>query len=215
MAKTYDISLLPSLQSQVLFYREKNSELTAHVEGAYQNFLSFVDAQSETFAERDEYDDLQRVYQLATERMEALVKVLGEEREDVEYWEKQIEKVSESRDPEHWNDIAVELIEGGDYRADAEEFKSWVTQTSSELEKELTDVLEDWHACIEEDRVPELAKLLEVIASDEEGKEDDYDPFAELEESEDDAPQKSCCSSAEQGRGGCCGRRVPCCRSKE
>jgi hypothetical protein len=215
MAKTYDISLLPSLQEQVLFYGEKNSDLTAHVEGAYQDFLSFVDAQSDAFASRPEYEDLQRVYQLANERMEALVKLLGEEREDVEYWGKQLEKISETRDPQQWQEVAVELIENGDYRADSGEFKAWVTQTSSELKEELSGVLEDWQACVTEDRVPELAKLLEVLASDEAEAADDYDPFAELNESDDEEKPEGGCSSAQEASGGCCGRQTPCCKSKE
>lgn len=267
MARVYDISLLPALREQVAFYHQKNEELSAHVEQAYETFLNFVDSKSESLSGDESYDDLQRVYQMVCDRKEALLAVLDQEQDDIEFWEKKLGELNEKTDHEQWQSIATELIEDGDYRLDTKEFITWMTQQSTELQQELTELLDDWHAAVEEGAIKELSTLLEVLADDQESEGEEIDPMRGLEEmSEGDdssaeengfriepgmtchsgpstrhpAPDRvrgdepirhpelvsgsthqeeeaggSCCATEQREAHGCCGRQVPCCRSKE
>lgn len=260
MARVYDISLLPALREQVAFYHQKNEELSAHVEQAYETFLTSVDSKSESLSGDDSYDDLQRVYQMVCDRKEALLAVLDQEQDDIEFWEKKLRELDGKTDHEQWQSIATELIEDGDYRLDTKEFITWLTQQSTELQQELTELLEDWHAAVEEGAIKELATLLEVLADDQESEGEEIDPMQGLEgmvapdqargdgltrhpelstrhpklvsgpthqlrsprlvsgagaSTDQGESGDSCCSTKQREEQGCCGRQVPCCRSKE
>ena len=172
----------------------KNSELATHVREAYEGFLAFVDSSSEALSGEPAYESLQQVYGLASARMDALLGVLDEEREDIAYWAKELDKVEKSQDLQHWQDIAAELIEGGDYCVNPQEFKTWISTQVAELEQELTELLEDWRACVQDGQIAELAYLLEALADEQDDDDDDQfpDPFDQLtDEQEDDSDDQS------------------------
>lgn len=217
MAKTYDISLLSSLQEQVAFYDKKHEETLASIQKMYTEFLEYLDGKSGDYADRPEYEDLQHIYEVTSSRLDRLVTLLDEEREATSYWTKQLTKVADGRDPELWNDLATTLIENNEYCEDASEFKSWVEEETGLLKKEMNEVFVDWRSTINEGHIKTLARLLDALNAegDEDKSPSEVDIIEALEQEAAPRKEGGCCSSAETKSGPCCGRQTPCCRSKE
>lgn len=207
MARFYDISLLPSLQEQAAFLRQQSLELVEFCEAEYGRFLTLVDAQSEKTESAEDIESLEEIYSYAASRLEDVQEMITSEVEAIDEWQKTLERVAATGDTALWADIAEEMLNDADFKADANEFKAWAVSEMSTLKRGVVEVLSDWEATILEGNAADLAKFVEAIA--------------EMEEEEAELEGDECCDGEEEcgeecsdrGEDDCCGRKTPCCRT--
>ncbi|MDQ5890660.1 MAG: hypothetical protein QG604_534 [Candidatus Dependentiae bacterium] len=205
MARSYDISLLPSLQEQAAFFKQQSLELVKFCEDEYGRFLALIDAQSDKTEDAETIEDLQEIYAFAASRLEALQEMMQQEVDAIEDWQKMLDRVALTGDTALWADVAEEMITEGDFKADAHEFKAWATEEMVSLKRGVNEVLVDWQSAIEEGNIADLAKFIEAIDEMEE------------EEAEGNCCLDDECSDEECGDDSdeCCGKQDPCCRTED
>lgn len=206
MARTFDISLLPSLQEQAAFFKNQSLELVSFCEDEYGRFLNFIDSYSDNTEDADIIESLEEIYSFAASRLEGLQEMMQQEVEGVEDWQKMLDRAAATGDTALWAEVADEMINQGDFKADANEFKAWATEEMASLKRGVTEVLSDWQAAIEEGNVTDLAKFIEAI--DEMEEEEAEGECCSDDECEDDECGEECDESDE-----CCGKQSPCCRT--
>jgi hypothetical protein len=204
MARSYDLSLLPSLQEQAAFFKQQSLDLIAFCEKEYNAFLAIVDLQNEKTDDAAVKESLEEVYDFAASRLEALQEMMRDEIMAVEEWQKALTQVEKTRDTALWADVAEEMLENADFKTDANEFKAWATGEMASLKRGVDEVLSDWRAAVEEGNATDLAQFIEALESMEEEE-------SEGECCEDDE-DGDCCVEDEDDA--CCGRQDPCCRAE-
>lgn len=210
MARSYDLSLLPSLQEQAAFFKQQSLELVSFCEEEYGRFLAVVDAQSDKTEDAEMLESLEEVYSFAADRLESLQEMMASEIAGIEDWQKMLDRVAQTGDTALWADVAQEMLEDGDFKENAHDFKAWAIEEMVSLKRGVTDVLDDWKAAIEEGNAADLARFIEAIDEMEE-EESDGETCCDDEECEDSCEEEaSCCDEDEEE--GCCGRQDPCCR---
>jgi|GEM_PF-2538500 len=219
--KTYELSLLPTLREQAQLFCSYNDQVEAHLEKEYGSFLAFIDQQSESSQGSDVYEDLRSVYGLVAERQEKLLGMLAEEQEELGDLIKLFNEMEEKGESEKFAELAHDLVDEGDYKTDTKVFRGWMDEEVKDLNSEISEIVADWKAAVEEGKALELARVLEAINSDEDpdGEDDDlarlFEEFGEGDESENAAG--GCCRAAQSDdeEAGCCGRQDPCCRDEK
>ncbi|MEI7580323.1 MAG: hypothetical protein WCJ17_00845 [bacterium] len=203
MARSYDLSLLPSLQEQAAFFKQQSLDLVAFCEKEYTAFLAVVDLQNAKTDDAAIKESLEEIYEFAASRLEALQDMMRDEVMAVEEWQKSLSQVEKTRDTALWADVAEEMLENADFKTDANEFKAWATGEMASLKRGVDEVLADWRAAVEEGNATDLAQFIEALESME-------DEEAEGECCEDDE-DGDCCANDDTDDD-CCGRQDPCCR---
>jgi len=212
VSKMYNISLLPKLKEQALFFIDKTEWLSSEIEKKYKDFLTFVDSKSSECDGTPEYERLQQVYNFASDRFEQLARVMSEETEEARHLHKVLGQIEESGDQDQWQSIATELLEECDYRETVDEFKVWVKDESAELNQHVEEMLNDWAGGIAEGRVTELALFLEALEDSEKRTDQRHDDVL----SQCESSEEGCCSTGVFGNGsGCCACQTPCCQEPE
>jgi len=203
MARSYDLSLLPSLQEQAAFFKQQSLDLVAFCEKEYTAFLAAVDLQNAKTDDAAVKESLEEIYEFAASRLEALQDMMRDEVMAVEEWQKSLSQVERTRDTALWADVAEEMLENADFKTDANEFKAWATGEMASLKRGVDEVLADWRAAVEEGNATDLAQFIEALESME-------DEEAEGECCEDDEDGDCCANDDSDDE--CCGRQDPCCR---
>jgi len=206
VARSYDISLLPSLQEQAEFLKQNTQELVRFCENEYGAFLALVDAESLKNKDNDVRQNLEDIYGYASARLEALQDMMAEEMQGIEDWEKMLKRVEETGDQGLWQDVSSEMIEDGDFKTTTAEFNAWVIEQMTSLKKGVVEVLGDWSASIEEGETENLARFMEAL----EEMEDEESEGQECCDSDEE-----CGSECDDEGDECCGRQTPCCRGSE
>ncbi len=211
MARSYDISLLPSLQEQLRFFKTQSYELLGFCEAEYGKFLAVIDAQSSATEDQATIDNLEDIYEFASERLEALKVMMTDEISALEEWEKSLSKVELTGNTALWAEVASEMIDDADFKPNAAEFIDWATTEMEGLRSSVLDVLTDWQAAIQEGNVAELAKFIEAL-DDMEAEEADFeDQCCDKDECDSEDCEQSECETDNE----CCGRQDPCCRTSD
>ena len=204
VARSYDLSLLPSLQEQAAFFKEQSLDLVVFCEKEYGEFLAMIDEQNAKTDDAAAKESLEEIYDFAASRLEALQEMMRDEVAAIEEWQKSLYNVEKTGDTALWADIAEEMLNDADFKTDANEFKSWAIAEMLSLKRGVNEVLSDWKAAIEEGSTVELAQFIEALEA--------------MEDEENDFEDNSCCDDDEDGccdtdsSDGCCGKQDPCCR---
>ena len=226
MSKSYHISLIEKVREQMQYLHAHNNTFRTEIEAEYQGFLTYLDSKSQQYANTDDYDRLQQVYAFVSGRVEMLHRILKAEEEDNELLSKELDRIEKEGNQAEWDELASELFEEADYKENTADFKTFVDGEGSELRKDTKGLIADWRNCVEEDRLSELAMLLEAIAEDEEEGDDELDFALDPEGGADFGPREhrgSCVTDSEGDecrtvenfeKDGCCGRKDPCCRTE-
>lgn len=203
-----------------------NNAFRTEIEAEYQTFLEYLDSKSGQYANTDDYDRLQQVYAFVSGRVEMLHRILKAEEEDNEMLSKELDRIEKEGNQAEWDELANELFEEADYKENSADFKAFVDGEGSELRKDIKGLIADWRNCVEEDRLSELAMLLEAIAEDEEEGDDELDFALDPEGGADFGPREqrgACAPDGEDDESctverfeedGCCGKRNPCHRTE-
>lgn len=208
MARSYDLSLLPALQEQAAFFKQQSLDLVTFCEAEYGRFLSMIDVQSAKTDNAENIENLEEIYSFAAGRLEALQEMMQEEVTAIEDWQRSLDRVAMTGDTGLWADVAEEMIEDGDFKADTNEFKAWSTAEMASLKNGVSEVLGDWQSAIEEGSTADLAKFIEALDDMEaEEAEMEDEGCCDDEECEDD----ECGMDADD----CCGKQDPCCRLED
>lgn len=213
MARSYDLSLLPSLQEQAAFFKQQSLELVSFCEEEYGRFLEAVDAQSDKTDDAATLESLEEVYSFAADRLEALQEMMASEVAGIEDWQKMLDRVAQTGDTALWADVAQEMLEDGDFKENAHDFKAWAIEEMVSLKRGVTDVLDDWKAAIAEGNAADLARFIEAI-DEMEDEESEGETCCDDEECADSCEGEARCCDEEEEEG-CCGRQDPCCRLSE
>lgn len=208
MARSFDISLLPALQEQAVFFKNQSLELVSFCEEEYGRFLAFIDSYSDTTEDAEALENLEEIYAFAAGRLEGLQEMMQQEVAGVEDWQKMLDRVALTGDTALWADVAEEMINQGDFKTDTNEFKAWATEELVSLKRGVSEVLSDWQSAIEEGNITDLAKFIEAIEEMEE--EEAEGECCTDEECEDDECGMDCDDESDE----CCGRQDPCCRTE-
>jgi len=209
VARSYDISLLPSLVEQAAFFKKQSQELVQFCQDEYGKFLSMLDEQSNRTDDAGALEDLEIIYTFAADRLEALQEMMSQEISGIEDWERSLERVSATGDTALWADVAQEMLEDGDFKKDTNEFKAWVASEMANLRSGVTEVLSDWRAAIEEGSIKDLARFVEAL-DDMEAEEAEFEDSDECCDDDEECSAEGCDDEQE----GCCGKQDPCCRTE-
>jgi len=211
VARSYDISLLPALQEQLAFFKAQSYELLGFCEAEYGKFLAAVDAQSSATEDQETIDNLEDIYEFASERLEALKVMMTDEISALEDFEKSLSKVALTGNLSLWADVSTEMIEDADFKTNAAEFIDWATTEMEGLKSSVVDVLTDWQAAIQEGNSAELAKFIEALDDMEAEDADFEDQCCDNEECDSTDCESDECETDDE----CCGKQDPCCRTSD
>lgn len=240
--RTYEISLIPDVKSQITFLLDEKQNLTDFIGQNYEEFLAYIDSMSPDNLDPEKFESLQTIYSLVSDRHDMIIDQLMQDKMDLKELVKDLNEIKENQDQQKWQELVDVLFSEEPFEKDFDKFKKSITEEIAGLKKELTEVLDDWRATIESGEIKELALLLEAFAKEEaeemgESEEDQDSMIEDLlsqlgageARSESCAcgdqcacpPEKmagsgdACCMGAEKKSGECCGKQDPCCQSKD